>query len=111
MVATFLEPLTIDDAELAVDAIRDVGPGGHFFGTPHTQDRFRDAFYSPMISDWRNYESWEEAGAPTALDHAEKRVTELLDTYEAPELEDDVRAELDEFVERRIAEGGVETDF
>ncbi len=31
-----------------------VRPGGHFFGTEHTQQRYRSAFYQPMISDWRN---------------------------------------------------------
>ena len=76
-----------------------------------TQDRYRDAFYKPMISDWRNYETWDEAGRPTSLDHAERRVHELLSTYEKPAMDDAVRAELDDFVDRRIAEGGVETDF
>ncbi|MGI9644636.1 MAG: trimethylamine methyltransferase family protein, partial [Ilumatobacteraceae bacterium] len=111
MVAKFLRPLVIDDATLAVEAIAEVGPGGHFFGVQHTQDRYRDAFHRPMISDWRNFESWEEAGSPTALDHAERRTRELLDTYEPPPIDTDIRAELDEFVERRVAEGGVETDF
>ncbi|MYA85151.1 MAG: methyltransferase, partial [Acidimicrobiaceae bacterium] len=89
----------------------EVGPGGHFFGTAHTLARFRDAFFKPMVSDWRNYESWVEAGSPTALDHAERLVGELLDAYEPPPLADDVRAELDDFTDRRIAEGGVDTDF
>ncbi|MEZ5280235.1 MAG: trimethylamine methyltransferase family protein [Acidimicrobiales bacterium] len=111
MVAKFLQPLVVDDATRAVDAIAEVGPGGHHFGTQHTQDRYRDAFFRPMISDWRNYESWHEAGAPTSYDHAERRVDELLATYEPPVLDDAVRAELNEFVERRVAEGGVATDF
>ncbi len=111
MVATFLQPLIVDDATMAVEAIVDVGPGGHFFGTQHTQDRYRDAFYRPMISDWRNYESWEEAGSPTAYDHAERVARDLLSTYEPPPIDTAVRAELDDFVERRIAEGGVDTDF
>ena len=110
-VATFLRPLPVDDASLAVEAIAEVGPGGHFFGTQHTQDRYRDAFFQPAVSDWRNHESWAEAGSPTALDHAERLVAEHLATHEPPVLADDVRAELDEFVERRVAEGGVETDF
>ena len=67
MVAAFLDPIIVDDASLAVEAIAEVGPGGHFFGVQHTQDRFRDAFFAPMVSDWRNFESWEEAGSPTAL--------------------------------------------
>ena len=111
MVGTFLQPLIVDDATRAVDAIAEVGPGGHHFGTQHTQDRYRDAFYKPMISDWRNFETWDEAGRPTSYDHAERRAEELLGAYEAPALDDAVRAELDDFVDRRIAEGGVETDF
>ena len=111
MVATFLDPLVVDDATLAVDAIAEVGPGGHFFGVGHTQARFRDAFYRPAISDWRNFEAWEEAGGPTALDHARRRVRELLDAYEPPAVAPHVIAELDDFVARRVAEGGVATDF
>ena len=66
MVAAFLEPIVVDEDTLAVDAIREVGPGGHFFGIGHTQERFRTAFHRPMVSDWRNYETWAEAGRPEA---------------------------------------------
>ena len=111
MVGAFLTPLATDTDSLAVETIAEVGPGGHFFGTAHTLARFRDAFYKPMVSDWRNYETWAEAGSPTALDHAERLVGEFLDAYQPPRLADDARAELDEFTDRRIAEGGVATDF
>ena len=111
MVAAFLDPVIVDDATMAVEAIAEVGPGGHFFGVQHTQDRYRDAFFRPLISDWRNYEAWEEAGSPTSLDHAERVAAEMLERYEQPVLDDAVREELDEFVARRIAEGGIETDF
>jgi trimethylamine--corrinoid protein Co-methyltransferase len=111
MVAAFLDPIVVDDASLAVEAIAEVGPGGHFFGIQHTQDRFRDAFFAPMVSDWRNFESWQEAGAPTAERHAARLVRELLDAYEQPPMAAEVAAELDEFVSRRVAEGGVRTDF
>jgi trimethylamine--corrinoid protein Co-methyltransferase len=110
-VATFLQPLVIDDASMAVEAIAEVGPGGHHFGTQHTQDRYRDAFFAPAVSDWRNYETWTEAGSPTALDHAERLVAQHLEAYEPPALDDAVRAELFEYIDRRVAEGGVETDF
>ena len=110
-VAKFLQPLIVDDATLALDAITEVGPGGHFFGAAHTQERYRDAFFKPAVSDWRNYEAWEEAGSPTSLDHAEQLVGRRLAQWQAPTMADDRRAELDEFVARRISEGGVETDF
>ncbi|MEE8274456.1 MAG: trimethylamine methyltransferase family protein, partial [Alphaproteobacteria bacterium] len=47
MVAAFLDPVIVDDATMAVEAIAEVGPGGHFFGVQHTQDRYRDAFFRP----------------------------------------------------------------
>ncbi len=111
MVASFLDPIIVDDASLAVEAIAEVGPGGHFFGIQHTQDRFRDAFFAPMVSDWRNFESWEEAGSPTATNHASRLARELLDCYEQPAMAPEVASELDDFVTRRVAEGGVKTDF
>lgn len=111
MVAKFLQPLGVSHDDLAVDAIREVGPGGHFFGATHTQSRYRDAFYAPMISDWRNYETWDEAGRPTADQKAADLVVKLLDEYEAPRVDPDRRRELEAFVARRVAEGGVETDF
>ena len=111
MVSTFLQPLVVDDATMALDAIADVGPGGHFFGTQHTQDRYRNAFFSPMISDWRNFESWEEAGSPTADQRTAELYPQLLAEYEQPAIEDDRMAAVNEFVDRRVAEGGVATDY
>jgi trimethylamine---corrinoid protein Co-methyltransferase len=111
MVAEFLRPMRVDEAELALEAMREVGPGGHFFGAAHTQSRYRTAFFSPMISDWRNYETWREAGSPTALDAAARIVDERLRDFVAPPLEADRLEALTEFVARRKAEGGAPTDF
>jgi trimethylamine--corrinoid protein Co-methyltransferase len=111
MVAEFLKPLRVDPEELAVEAMREVGPGGHFFGAAHTQTRYRNAFFAPMISDWRNYESWREAGAPTAYDTAERLYKERLTSFSPPPIEADRREALEAFVARRKAEGGAPTDF
>lgn len=111
MVTAFLTPVAVDDAELALDAIREVGPAGHFFGCAHTQARYRTAFFAPMISDWRNYETWREAGSPTAYDTAERLVAERLAAYVAPPIDPAALEELTAFVARRKAEGGVPTDF
>jgi trimethylamine--corrinoid protein Co-methyltransferase len=111
MVAEFLTPLDLSEDALAVDAIRSVGPGGHFFGTPHTQERYKTAFYQPIISDWRNYETWAEAGRPTAIDRANRLWKQRLASYEEPYIDPAIREELDAFVAKRKAEGGAPTDF
>ena len=111
MVAEFLTPLDLSEDALAIEAIRDVGPGGHFFGTAHTQSRYRNAFYSPVISDWRNFETWRQAGAPTAMEKANRVWKERLASYEKPAIDPAIEEELNDFVNRRIAEGGAPTDF
>lgn len=111
MVAELITPLDFSEDALAVDTITEVGPGGHFFGTNHTQQRFKTAFYSPILSDWRNFESWQEAGEPTAMQKANRVWKDRLSAYEIPDMDAAVREELDEFVHRRKSAGGVATDF
>jgi len=111
MVAEFLKPLDVSEDALGLDAVRDVGPGGHYFGTAHTLARYETAFYSPILSDWRNFETWTEAGRPTTYDHANRVFKEKLNEYERPPLDPAIEEELDAFVVRRKAEGGVPTDF
>jgi trimethylamine---corrinoid protein Co-methyltransferase len=111
MVSALCDPVVVDDDTLAIDAIREVGPGGHFFGVGHTQERFRTAFHRPMLSDWRNYETWEEAGRPETAARAVGVARTFLAAYEPPTMDAAVREELDDFVARRVAEGGVPTDY
>ncbi|PWQ96850.1 trimethylamine methyltransferase family protein [Leucothrix pacifica] len=111
MMAAYLEGIDITEASLALDAVKDVGPGGHFFGTEHTMSRYKNAFYSPLISDWRNFESWQEAGSPTALQKANQTYKQVLAEYEKPPLDEAITEELASFVAKRKEEGGVATDF
>lgn len=111
MVAEFMTPLDLSEDALAIEAIRSVGPGGHFFGTPHTQSRYKTAFYSPILSDWRNFETWTEAGSPTAIERANRVWKERLASYEEPYIDPAIREEINAFVEKRRAEGGAPTDF
>jgi trimethylamine--corrinoid protein Co-methyltransferase len=107
MMTDFLLPLEVNDDTLGLDAIRDVGPGGHFFGTAHTLARFETAFYSPLISDWRNFETWHEAGSPITFEHANRLVKQLLAEFRAPPLDEAISDELEAFIARRREEGGV----
>ncbi|WP_083097396.1 trimethylamine methyltransferase family protein [Pseudophaeobacter leonis] len=97
--------------EIALDAIREVGNEGHFFGLQHTQDRYSTAFYQPFLSDWRNYEAWEAAGAVWTPERANKIYKDILAEFEAPPMEAAVHDELKDFVARRKSEGGAPTDF
>ncbi len=81
---------------------------GRFFGAAHTLARYETAFYEPMVSDWRNFETWKEAGVLTATAHANTIWKRLLADLEPP-LDAAIIDKLDAFVERRKAEGGAES--
>ncbi len=105
------QPIPTAEADLAVDAVAEVGPFGHFFGTGHTQERYETAFYAPFLSDWRNFETWAETGAVRTPERANAIARKILDEFEPPPIPEDRREELAEFVARRKAEGGAPTDF
>ncbi|HUF57013.1 MAG TPA: trimethylamine methyltransferase family protein [Thermohalobaculum sp.] len=109
--AAYNRPVGVSEADLAVDAIAEVGAHGHFFGASHTQERYETAFYSPFISDWRNYEAWAESGAVQTPERANRMWKQMLAEYEPPPMDEAIREELAGFVERRRAEGGAPTDF
>ena len=104
MIAETITPIEINADEIALDAIGQIPPGGHFFGAAHTLERYKSAFYAPMLSVWKNYEAWQIGGG---LD-ATKRATEIwkaaLHSYEAPALDRAIADALDAFVARRKEE-------
>ncbi len=97
--------------DIALEAIRSVGNDGHFFGIQHTQDRYTTAFYQPFLSDWKNFEAWEAAGGIWTAERAHRMFKEIVNNFDAPKMDEAIREELAEFVERRKAEGGAPTDF
>ena len=111
MVMEFLTPLDTGEDALGLDAVREVGPGGHFFGCAHTLARYTTAFYAPLISDWRNHQQWQAAGSPEARHKANRLWKEALAAYEKPAIDPAIKDELEAFVARRKAEGGAPTDF
>jgi trimethylamine--corrinoid protein Co-methyltransferase len=104
MMAEFVKPVLIDDAEIGLSAHGEVSAGGHFFGSAHTLERFETAFYQPMVSDWRNYESWREAGSIDATQRAHQIWKELLAHYEPPPLDVAKKDALVDYVARRKVE-------
>ncbi|MEM1315539.1 MAG: trimethylamine methyltransferase family protein, partial [Pseudomonadota bacterium] len=109
MVQTFAELCTApeaDDAAIALDALREVQPGGHFFGASHTMARYQSAFYEPLVADWSNFGAWTEAGALDASERATALWRKRLAEAEPLPL-DGARVEaLNAFIARRTAEGG-----
>ena len=106
MFAEVFQQVGTSEAEIGVDAIGSVEPGGHFFGTDHTLERYDSAFYEPIVFTRQNFGQWTEAGSQTAAQRANPIWKQIVADFEPPHLEDSIRAELDDFVQRRTAEGG-----
>lgn len=113
MIQRYCDPVLTDTSPeaLALDAIAEVGSGGHFFGVGHTQARYETAFYAPFVSDWRNYEAWERDGATDTITRAHGIYRQVVEDFTPPPMQDDRREALMDFVARRKSEGGAPTDF
>ena len=101
-----LSPIDTSDAALGLDAIADVAPGGHFFGSPHTMARYESAFYQPILSDWRNSQAWEEAGGLSATERATDVWQQVLAGYKQPAMDPDRLDALDAYMRQRREEIG-----
>ena len=86
----------------SLDIIHQEG-GGHFFGVEHTMSRYETAFYQPILTEQRNFETWEEAGSLDAQMRANRIRKQLLTDYQQPMLDPAIDEELTEYVARRKA--------
>lgn len=104
LVASWLEPIEVNDAEMGLDAIAEVGPGGHFFASAHTMARYEHAFYEPMLSDRHNFETWVEQGSVDTTRRAAGVWQRLVESYERPPIDSAIVEAIDDYVSRRERE-------
>ncbi|MEZ5774458.1 MAG: trimethylamine methyltransferase family protein [Hyphomicrobiaceae bacterium] len=97
----FFSGIDMSDNALAMDAIREVGPGAHFLGSAHTQANFASAFYASTMSDANSFEQWTKDGAQDVAMRANQRWKKLLEDYEDPGLEPAIDEALMAFIARR----------
>ena len=86
-----------------MDAIREVGPGGHYLGCAHTQANFKTAFWKTDLLDYKPFETWEEEGARDTVALAARRVEKMLGDYQPPALDPAVGEALAEYVAKKKA--------
>ncbi|AWI83758.1 trimethylamine methyltransferase [Alloyangia pacifica] len=99
----FAQGVTVDETTQALDAIREVGPGGHYLGCAHTQENFKTAFWRSELFDYKPFETWSEEGGRDTMQLASARVKALLESYEQPAMDPATSEALGDFVARRKA--------
>ena len=99
----YLAGVQIDDAQLAVEAFAEVGPGNHFFGCAHTLAHYETAFWDSELSDNDPFEKWEAAGSQDAAQRANALWKRRLADYEAPPMDPGTREALEAYVAQKKA--------
>ncbi|MDU8911536.1 trimethylamine methyltransferase family protein [Aestuariicoccus sp. MJ-SS9] len=95
--------VSVDENAQAMDALREVGPGGHYLGCAHTQANFKSAFWRSELFDYKPYETWSEEGGRDTMALAGERVKRLLDTYQQPALDPGIAEGLQDYIDRKKA--------
>jgi trimethylamine--corrinoid protein Co-methyltransferase len=103
MLHTWSKGMDLSDEAFALDAVAEVPPGGHYLGTAHTMRHFREAFYRAELFDYNSAEQWELNGADDTYTRANKKVKQLLESYEAPPLDPATEANLVAYMADRKA--------
>ena len=93
----------MDEEAQAMEAIREVGPGGHYLGCAHTQKHFKSAFWRSEVLDYKPYEQWADEGGRDTATLAAARVETLLERYQQPAMDPGVAGALNEYVARKKA--------
>lgn len=106
IIAEMCKTPVANEAEIGFDALKDVQPGGHFFATKHTMDRYKDAFYTPLVADLQNFGAWEEAGSKTSAERATAIWKQVLAEYSQPASGAEAAERLAPYIEQKTKEGG-----
>ncbi len=106
MIAEMCVETKAGDAEIGLEALSEVQPGGHFFAAGQTMERYQTEFYEPLVADWSNFGTWTERGERTASERATAIWKDILKNDVRPEIPADKTDELKRFIETRTASGG-----
>ena len=100
----FANGVSMDENGQAMDAIREVGPGGHYLGCAHTQANFKSAFWRTDLLDYKPFEQWAEEGERDTATLANLRMKKLLEDYQQPAIDPGIAEALEAFVaERKVS--------
>ncbi len=96
--------VSFDENAQALDALREVGPGGHFLGCEHTQNNFKEAFWKSDLLDYKPFETWADEGSRDTIALAAARVDKMLGDYVQPPLDPEIDGRLKDYIAQRKSE-------
>jgi trimethylamine--corrinoid protein Co-methyltransferase len=93
MVKQIGKGIEVTDESLALDLLKEIGPGGEFLSHDHTFDHFRD-WFQPIVIDRSNWETWTNAGSKTYQDRLVPEVERLLEAHQPEALDEKLIQEM-----------------
>jgi trimethylamine--corrinoid protein Co-methyltransferase len=109
--ATFriLQGMEITPETIALEVIKEVGPGGNYLAHSHTMKHFREVRWFPKITNRDKWETWEKKGKKDMRQIANEKARRILAEHHPQHLSESIKRELDKMAkkaqERAIKEG------
>ena len=92
--------ILIDDLQLSVEMIRDIGIGGTFLTHPMTSNIIRKEWLLSKLPIRDSYRIWEAAGSPEFVEKAEEKAKEILESHTVEPLDPDLKEKLEQVVQK-----------
>ena len=106
MVAELCAGARANTEDIGFAALNEVEPSGHFFAADHTMERYKTAFYEPIVHDYANFGTWTERGAQDASARATTIWKGIVDADPKVAFDPERHEYLLKFVAQRTAAGG-----
>lgn len=92
--------IEVNEETLAIDAIEEVGPGGHFLTHSHTLRNFRKELWQPDLSDRQTWSKWVEGGKKRMEDRTREKTQLILKTHTPAPLSSQAEEKIQEVINR-----------
>jgi trimethylamine--corrinoid protein Co-methyltransferase len=97
MVKQIGKGIQVTDETLALDILKEVGPGGEFLSHDHTYDHWKE-WFRPTIIDRSNFEVWSDSGSKTYNDRLEPEVDRILESHAPEPLDENIVQEMKKII-------------
>jgi len=105
MVFRILRGVRVDEERLAVNVIKDIGPGGHFLDSDHTLKYFKDEYYQPVLSSTESRHTWISKGSKGVVDNAREATIKILKEHTPKILNKETRREIQKILKLAAGHG------
>jgi trimethylamine--corrinoid protein Co-methyltransferase len=103
MIQAMVAGIPLTGAQMALDIISEVGPGGEFLSHEHTLQHMRERSQVTLF-DRRSREAWSSLRMPDLIDRAYTRAREILATHEPPPVSEETRSEVERIIAEHLAQ-------